>query len=180
MLPQVLIANEHTMANHELLTLRHWCLPIQLLQIARQLVRADTHEGLTAARPQHSAAAIAFLISRNQCAFVSQAGPWHRLPERVGAQFVYSSRLAYRCRAIYLTTATLRNSTRRPILRSEKRTGIRARKFIGFSISLKLQRAIARGPASNFRGPFGRAFSMFANAIRNVRAPFRHRWCEIF
>ena len=73
------------MTNHELLTLRRWCLPIQLLHIARQLVRADTHEGLTAARPQHSAAAIAFLISRNQCAFVSQAGPWHRLPERAGA-----------------------------------------------------------------------------------------------
>ena len=51
-------------------------------------MRADTYEGLTAARSQHSAAAIAFLISGNQCAFVSQAGPWHRLPERVGAQFV--------------------------------------------------------------------------------------------
>ena len=66
-------------------------------------------------------------------------------------------KLFYCCEG-YLTTATLRNSTRRPILRSEKRTGIRARKFIGFSNSLKLQRAIARGPANNFRAPFGRDF----------------------
>ena len=61
-------------------------LPIQLLQTyCAPAFAHDTHEGLTAARPQHSAAAIAFLISRNQCAFVSQAGPWHRLPERAGA-----------------------------------------------------------------------------------------------
>ena len=93
------------MTNHELLSVTCVYPSSSFKHIARQLARADTHEGLTAARSQHSAAAIAFLISRNQCAFVSQAGPWHRLPERVGAQFVYSSRLAYRCRAIQYTYA---------------------------------------------------------------------------
>ena len=73
------------MTNHELLSVTCVYPSSSFKHIARQLARADTHEGLTAARSQHSAAAIAFLISRNQCAFVSQAGPWHRLPERAGA-----------------------------------------------------------------------------------------------
>ena len=42
---------------------------------------------------------------------------------------------------------TPRNSTRPPILWPEKRTRIRARKFVGILICVKLQRAIARSRA---------------------------------